>query len=60
MAYRIIPRTDETASVTNAFNRPMMMEADEAGESGAEVPCKSIEKFGFKYYRISHNFKFAL
>lgn len=60
MAYVINPREDETFSTIKAFNRPLQMESEEAGENGAQVPCKAIERYGFQYYRISHKYKFQL
>jgi len=47
-------------SAVEAFGRPRMSEAMEAGEDGAEVPCPSIEAFDFRYFRISHDYTFRL
>ena len=36
------------------------MEAEEAGENGAQISCPQIEQFGFDYYRISHDYSFKI
>lgn len=57
MSY-LIKRTENNA--VNAFNRNRMMEAEEAGENGAQISCPQIEQFGFDYYRISHAYSFRI
>lgn len=47
-------------SAVEAFGRPRMTEAKEAGEDGAEVSCPAIEAFGFRYFRICHDYTFGL
>ena len=58
MSYIITHNAEHSA--VEAFGRPRMSEAMEVGEDGAEVPCPSIEAFGFRYFRISHNYTFRL
>lgn len=57
MSY-LIKRTGDNA--VNAFNRNRLMEAEEAGENGAQISCPQIEQFGFDYYRISHDYSFRI
>lgn len=57
MSY-LIKQTENNA--VNAFNRNRMMEAEEAGENGAQINCPQIEQFGFDYYRISHAYSFRI
>lgn len=57
MSY-LIKRTENNA--INAFNRNRLMEAEEAGENGAQISCPQIEQFGFDYYRISHDYSFKI
>ena len=57
MSY-LIKRTEDNA--VNAFNRNRLMEAEEAGENGAQISCPQIERFGFDYYRISHDYSFRI
>lgn len=57
MSY-LIKKTENNA--VNAFNRNRMMEAEEAGENGAQINCPQIEQFGFDYYRISHAYSFRI
>lgn len=57
MSY-LIKRTEDNA--VNAFNRNRLMEAEEAGENGAQISCPQIEQFGFDYYRISHDYSFRI
>lgn len=57
MSY-LIKRTENNA--VNAFNRNRLMEAEEAGENGAQISCPQIEQFGFDYYRISHDYSFRI
>lgn len=58
MSY-VITHSEEHNAV-EAFGRPRMTEAKEAGEDGAEVACPAIEAFGFRYFRISHDYTFRL
>ena len=58
MSYVITHSADHSA--VEAFGRPRMSEAKEAGEDGAEVSCPAIEAFGFRYFRISHDYTFRL
>lgn len=58
MSYVITHSAEHNA--VEAFGRPRMTEAAEAGEDGAEVSCPAIEALGFRYFRISHNFTFRL
>lgn len=44
----------------NAFNRNRLMEAEEAGENGAQISCPQIEQYGFEYFRISHSFSYRI
>lgn len=57
MSY-LIKRTENNA--INAFNRNRLMEAEEAGENGAQISRPQIEQFGFDYYRISHDYSFKI
>lgn len=58
MTYVIIHSAEHSA--VEAFGRPRMTEAKEAGEDGAEVSCPAIETFGFRYFRICHDYTFGL
>lgn len=58
MSYVITHSAEHNA--VEAFGRPRMTEAKETGENGAEVPCPAIERFGFRYFRISHDYTFRL
>lgn len=58
MSYVITHSAEHNA--VEAFGRPRMTEAKEAGEDGAEVSCPAIEAFGFRYFRISHDYTFKL
>lgn len=57
MSYIIKPSKD---NAVNAFNRHRMVEAEEAGENGAQISLPSVEQYGFSFFRISHNFSFRL
>lgn len=57
MAYLIKPSDNYTV---NAFNRNRLVEAEEAGENGAQISCPQIEQYGFEYFRISHSFSFRI
>lgn len=57
MSY-LIKQTADNA--VNAFNRHLMVEAEEAGENGAQISLPCVEQFGFKYFRISHKFAFKI
>ncbi|MEE0882302.1 MAG: hypothetical protein U0L65_02640 [Bacteroidales bacterium] len=43
-----------------AFNRATEVIAKETGENGVELNSHKVEKFGFKYIRISHNYTFDM
>ena len=58
MSYVITHSAEHSA--VEAFGRPRMTEAIETGEDGAEVSCPAIEAFGFRYFRISHDYTFCL
>lgn len=58
MSYVITHSAEHSA--LEAFGRPRMTEAKVAGEDGAEVSCPAIEAFGFRYFRISHDYTFKL
>lgn len=58
MSYVITHSAEHSA--VEAFGRPRMTEAIEAGEDGAEVSCPAIEAFGFRYFRISHDYTFKV
>lgn len=60
LAYTIKLRDDETLSATSAFNRPRQVEAKEARENGAQLSSPDIESKGFEFFRINHDFLFAL
>lgn len=58
MSYVIKHSVEHNA--VESFGRPRMTEAKEAGEDGAEVSCPAIESFGFRYFRICHEYTFKL
>lgn len=57
MSYLIKPAEDKAV---NAFNRNRMVEAEEAGEDGAQISFPQVERYGFEYYRISHQYSYKL
>lgn len=57
MSYLIRQTAD---NAVNAFNRHLMVEAEEAGENGAQISLPCVEQLGFKYFRISHEFAFKI
>lgn len=57
MSY-IIKRAEDNA--VNAFNRHRIVEAEEAGENGAQISLPCVERYGFSYFRISHKFSFKI
>ncbi len=57
MSYLIKPAEDKAV---NAFNRNREMEAEEAGENGAQISFPQVEQYGFLYYRISHSYSFKI
>lgn len=59
MSYVINNTSSEHAAI-DAFNRARKMEAQEAGENGANIPFPAVEAYGFLYYRISHVYSFKL
>ena len=58
MTYVITHSSEHNA--VEAFGRPRMTEAKVVGEDGAEVSCPAIEAFGFRYFRICHDYTFGL
>ena len=58
MSYVITHSAEHSA--VEAFGRPRMTEAKVVGEDGAEVSCPAIEAFGFRYFRISHDYTFKI
>lgn len=57
MSYLIKPAEDKAV---DAFNRNRMVEAEEAGEDGAHISFPQVERYGFEYYRISHQYPYKL
>lgn len=57
MSYLIKPAGDRAV---DAFNRNRMVESEEAGEEGAQISLPQVERYGFKYYRISNQYSYKL
>lgn len=63
-SYKLYTQNDKRERIIktnlNSFNRYSKIEAKQTGENGAILSCPQIEKFGFEYRRISHNYAFSI
>lgn len=60
MAYRVDPHTDPDYLLKHPFEHYLMIESKATAEDGAIVPCMSINRQGFEYRRISHEYSYHL
>lgn len=60
MAYRLFPHTDPDYLMKHPMERYLKTEAVETADCGAVLSCPEVERYGFEYRRISHDYAFQL
>lgn len=59
-AYRLYPHTDPKYLMKHPMERYLKTEAAETADCGAVLSCPEVERNGFEYRRISHDYAFQL
>lgn len=60
LSYRLYYDKKNPTKALSAFNRLQLLIAKATEEDGAKIQCPDIEKKGFEFRRISHDYKFKL